>query len=118
MPVTIANVSNPNSKLTEFSFGPYKARIVTIAFDNSYLTGGEVVTAANLGWNELHGAVAITGVGNVAGTLSMTTVVRKSGKNLLFQLQETAGTVDTPHKELTSAADASAYSGQFLIFGT
>lgn len=117
MALTVTNVPNPNARMTELPFGGFKARIVKLTFDSSYLTTGEVLTAAMLGWNELHGAIPITGVGNADGTLSFTTVVRKSGTALTFQLQETAGTVDTPHKELTSTADASAYHGNFLVFG-
>lgn len=120
MALTIADVTHPNSQSTAFPFGPFKAVVKTITFDSSYLTTGEVLNASDLGWNQVHGAIAISGVGNADGTLSLGTVVRANTAKtaLAFQAQETAGTVDTPHKELTSATDISAYYGTFLIFGT
>lgn len=120
MALTIADVTHPNSQSTEFPLGPFKAVVKTITFDSSYLTTGEVLTAADLGWNQVHGAIAISGVGNADGTLSLTTVVKPNTARtqLAFQAQETAGTVDTPHKEVSSTQNISAYSGTFLIFGT
>ncbi len=119
MALTVAQVAHPNSQISETEFLGYKARLVTITFDASYLTTGEVLTAADLGWNGLIGAIAVSGVGNAAGTLSVTTVVRPNAaqSQLTFQAQETAGTVDTPHKEVTSAADLTGYAGTFIVIG-
>ena len=120
MGLTVAQVSNPMGSLTEFPIGPFKGRIVNITFDNQYLTTGEVLTAASLGWNVLFGAIQITGGAALAnGTLSVDCIVRSNAAQtqLTFQAQETAGTVDTPQKEVTSNQDLSLYSGRWLVLG-
>jgi hypothetical protein len=59
MAVTITNITTPNSNLTEFSYGPFRARMVDVLFDSTYPTAGEIITAANLGWTSLVGGVVI-----------------------------------------------------------
>lgn len=122
MALTIAQVGNPNSAATEFPLGPFKARLIDVTFDNSYLTTGEVLTAADLGWNTIHGAVVVEHAQNRAssGTLSVYLTIRPNTARtqVTVQAYETAGTVDTSHKEVTSGADLSTYTGRLLVFGT
>ena len=121
MALTNAEVVHPNSQSTEFAFGPFKAKIMTVTFDNSYLTTGEVVTAASLGWDQVHFALAIDGgIANSAGTLShmIITKVNAARTQVALVAQETAATVDTPLKEATSAADLSTYAGRFMFVGS
>lgn len=119
MALTITQVAHPNSQITEGDLLGFKARLVTITFDSSYLTTGEVLTASSMGWIGVIGAIEVSGVGNTTGALSVTTVVRPNSSlsQLTFQAQETAATVDTSHKEVTSAADLSTYSGTFIVLG-
>lgn len=120
MGLTVASVANPQGKNTDFTIGPFKARVVNITFDNSYLTTGEVLTKQMMGWAYLFGAIQLTsGVKNAAGTLSNNVVIQRnaSGSQLAFIAQETAGVVDTPFKEVNSGDNLSAYSGEFLILG-
>lgn len=121
MALTIANVSHPNQQVTEWPFGPFKCRLINVTFDNSYLTTGEVLTAATLGWNQIHGAIALDGgITTSTGTVMANIVARPNAARtqIAFQAYETAGTVDTAHKEVTSATDLSTYSGRFLIIGS
>jgi hypothetical protein len=122
MPITYTNVSSPNAGVVEFSLGPYKARFITITGDSSYLTAGEPLTAKSLGWSTIIGLIPMNGGGglaNTAGTLSVGIIARPNAAQTEIKLlaQSTAATVNTPHKELTSAFDLSAYSGTFLIIG-
>lgn len=59
MAVTITNITTPNSSVTEFPYGIFKARMVDVTFDSTYPTAGEIITAANLGWSQLVGGVVI-----------------------------------------------------------
>ena len=121
MALTNTEVTHPNSQSTEFSFGPFKAKIMTVTFDSQYLTTGEVVTAAQLGWDQVHFALPIDGgIANTAGTLSCTIIARPNTARtqIAIQAQETAGTVDTSHKEVTSNADLSTYFGRFMFVGS
>jgi hypothetical protein len=104
--------------VTEFPFGPFKCRIVDVTFDNAYLTGGEVLTAAALGWKAIHFAFCENAV-NVAGTLGVNLAARPNATRtqVAIQAYETAGTVDLSHKEVTSGADLSTYTGRVMLLG-
>lgn len=122
MALTIAEVATPNSQTTQTEWFGVKAKIVDITFDNSYLTTGEVLTAAALGWDTILGGFAIEDINNRAssGTLSYPTVVRAnaSGSQVTIQAYETAATVDNPLKEATSTQDLSTFVGRFVFLGT
>ena len=82
------------------------ARVIaaTIAFDNSYPTGGEAVTAAELGLDSTIDAVIVTTGGS-------DTVVynRSTGKLQIFTADGT---------EATNASDQSAVSRDALVIGS
>ena len=60
MAVTVANVSHPNQNVWEGSFLGMKAKVVDVTFDNSYdNTNGEAVTAAQLGYQQIYGAIVL-----------------------------------------------------------
>ncbi len=119
MPLTVAEVTHPNSQTTEIAIAPFKAKIIDITFDSSYLTTGEVLTAAQLGWNTIQFVWCENAV-NVAGTLAVNLVARPNTTRtqVAIQAYETAGTVDLSHKEVTSAADLSTYTARVVVFGT
>lgn len=120
MALTVANVSTPNSEIHEGQFLGLRGRIVDITFDSSYLTGGEVLTAATMGWTYLFGAVPLTHPTNTAGTVMAPAVVKKNtaGSQLTFQLAEGAATADdNPLKEVGSTQDMSTYTGRFVVLG-
>ena len=60
MAVTLTPYTHPNQTTTEFAFGPWRARMYTVTFDSSYdNTNGEVVTAATLGVDQVHGILTV-----------------------------------------------------------
>jgi hypothetical protein len=121
MPLTVTYPAHPNQTITEFTLGPWKARMVRLQFDSSYLTTGEVLAASTLGWSNVYGAIPLTNVGNADGTLSLGCVVRSNAAqtSLTFQAQEGGGTAnDNPFKEVTSTQDVSAYHGTFFVLGS
>lgn len=120
MGLTVAQVSTPNTQVTEAEFLGFKARLVTITFDSSYLTGGEVLLASDMGWSNVVGAIQVSGVGDTTGVASVGVVVRANSAQtqLTFQAQETAAAVDTAFKEVTSAQNLATYSGTFIILGS
>lgn len=120
MALTVANVTTPNAEMHEGQMIGLKARVLDITFDSSYLTGGEVLTAASLGWVYTFGAIPLTNPTNSTGTVMAPPVVKKNtaGTQLTFQLAEGAATAnDNPLKEVTSAQDMSAYTGRFIVLG-
>ena len=120
MALTVAEVSHPNSQSTHVSLSPFKAKVVDITWDSSYLTGGEVLTAASLGWVQLYGAIALTNPCTSTGTLAALPLVKPNTAKtqLTFQLAEGGTTAnDNPLKEVTSTQDMSTYTGRFLLLG-
>lgn len=71
MPFTIAYDSTPNQTIAEWSEGHEKCRRVTLTFDASYATGGEVLTAAEVGWSALYAFVPEGPAVNAAGTADL-----------------------------------------------
>ena len=118
MALTVTAVRTPNQDNHEGSFMGLRGRVVDITFDSSYLTTGEVLTAATLGWTYVFGAVVLTHPTNTAGTLGLPTVVRANSTNsqLTFQPLESAGDGD-PMDEAGSTNDLSAFTGRFIVLG-
>jgi hypothetical protein len=120
--MTVTPVSTPNQTIWESDFMGYKCRVYDITFDSAYLTTGEVITAASLGWNTIQGALILEHAQNRAssGTLSVGLIIRPNAARtqVTVQAYETAATVDTSHKEVTSAADLSTYTARVAFIGT
>ncbi len=119
MPVTLAEVATPNTPLSQDVWFGMKARLLDVTFDNSYLTGGEILTAAQLGWDTIQfvlcdGARGAAGVGLV----NVIAVPNAARTQVALQAYETAGTVDLAHKEVSSAQDLSTYTARMIVFGT
>jgi len=118
MALTLTDVATPNAAQHTGTMLGMKARIVDITFDASYLTTGEVLTAAQLGWAMVIGAVVLNDPVNAAGTLSVGCVVRKNtaGSQLAFQAMYGPTSVG-PYPEATSTNDLSTYTGRFIVLG-
>jgi hypothetical protein len=92
-----------------YSVANKRCRVLNIAFDSSYPTGGEPLTAADCGLKKIeqfipHG-VARGGTGDVAAV-----AVAYDHTNSKLFAYETAGTVDLALKEATSTMDLSTYT--------
>lgn len=119
MALTLTPVTTPNQSTLEGSMMGLKFKVFDVTFDSSYLTTGEVVTAASLGWDTIQFVMCEDAV-NAAGTLAHGVVARPNSTRtqVAVQAYETAATVDTPHKEATSAADLSTYTARLVFLGT
>lgn len=113
MALTVANVATPNARINEWSEGPYKARMIDITFDNSYPTGGEVLTAASLGWSQIFGAIVLTHPVNSAGTLHRMLFPRKNTANTQLNLI----IATTASAEAANASDQSAFTARVIVLG-
>jgi len=118
MAVTLAEVSIPNYSPVQGDFLGMKARLMDVTFDNSYLTGGEVVTAAQLGWDQIQ-MVFCDGARGAAGVslVNVIAVPNAARTQVALQAYETAGTVDLAHKEVSSAQDLSTFTARVLFLG-
>jgi hypothetical protein len=118
MALTITQVTHPNAAHTEFSFGPFRARIVDISFDSSYPTGGETLTPEMLGWSELIGVMEIVPPMNEAQTLSLQSGAWPYQGDLFMQaFRAPADASDAPFDEVASTGNLSGYTGRYLVFG-
>lgn len=109
MALTIAKVTG-----ADHTDGNKRIKVRTITFDSSYPTGGESLTAADVKLRKIE--FVSDGVArNTAGTLAVNTSYDYTNSKLFAY--ETAGTVDTAHKEVTNATDLSTYSVRLRIEG-
>lgn len=125
MPITLAKVANPNQFETVTDFGGFfKGVIKTITLDNSYLTTGEIVTAAQVGFSRIYGVIDLqggAGFTNAAGTQTLPAMVKTNATNsqVTFQPQRydgaSAGKANL--EEVANAVDLSLFSGKFLFIG-
>lgn len=103
---SIADVKNQPQK-----FGQMNARIVDVDFDNSYPTGGEAITEADIGFTVIYGAVLI-GMSDGAGDGSVTSIILDV---------ETAATPKLVcydgGSEVANAFDLSGITARMMFFG-
>lgn len=119
MALTITEVKNPNSIISEFPVFDRKGRIVDVTFDSSYPTGGEILTARQLGWHVITGVIPLT----LASTASGTTALAVSGHpaspaqdSVALRLFESA-TAGNPMAEIGSGDNVSTFTVRLLVLG-
>lgn len=122
MPVTVTQVSRPNAQITESTVGEFKLRVLDVTFDNSYVTTGEPLTAASLGWSFLFGHIGgIAMAKNAAGTLAMPVTVtpNASGSQVLLQAYryDGASAGKASLEEAANAFDASTFTARLYLLG-
>lgn len=105
MALTIALPLDPDAQVE----GARRYSVANVTFDSSYPTGGEAITAAQLGLNSV--AFAICNVKAVGGTVNVANVYynRATAKLMVFD--------ETP-AQVASAADLSSLEVQVVAFGT
>lgn len=106
MGLTVADV-NPRS--TDL-FGLHKVRFVTVAFDSSYPTGGESLTAANLG---LAGIVHVQ-AGSAGGYVFE---YDHTNKKLKAFMGDNNNAADGPLIEVADTTDLSAVTCRAVVYG-
>ena len=113
MALTIAYASNPNQVVDEWTEGLRKKRRVTVTFDASYPTGGEVLLATDLGWNAVYEFVADGPAQNAAGTLAAVCVAKANAAKTqlnLFLYNENDAAAYAQRPRLTEVVNASDQS--------
>lgn len=121
MAITIAELSTPNAGQTTGTDGQFRTHTVKITFDNSYPTGGYVVTAAKAGLSYISGVIIYQEAANSAGTNELPTVakVNAAGSQATLQLYRYDGAQGGKAnlEEVANAVDVSAFSGIFKFVG-
>lgn len=121
MALTLTEVPTINQIVQEFPLGSMKARVQDVLFDNSYPTGGEVVTAASLGWSALFGAIVMLDATNAAGTLTMPVMVKPNAAKTQVTLQlagyDGASAGKASLEEKANAFDASLFTARIMWLG-
>lgn len=118
MALTIADVTTPNNAASQWTEGPFKVVLKDVTFDSSYPTGGEAVTAQQVGLNML--VFADLGVAKVSdGSTAMLAGYVANADQLggVVFLWETAAVVDLPLDEFDNAGDASTYTVRMKFYG-
>lgn len=95
-------------------FGDRRVRFFTVTWDSSYATGGESLTAGDVGLQRIDFLVAEPAAAS-AGTSAH--VVKYDYTNSKLQAFETGAAVDSPLKEATAAADLSATPCRIMVVG-
>jgi len=88
--------------------GAERVSVTTVTFDNKYVTGGEPVTAANLGLKKVR--FAICTIAAVGGTVNVASAHYVPATGLLLLFDETPA-------QVASEADVSNIKVQVVAFG-
>lgn len=108
MAATVAQVGD----LPYYIEGNHKHTVRDVTMDSSYLTGGEVVTAADLGLNYIdHADAKITVASNATDTVANAQFVRSSGVTGLLKLY------DASPAEITSGDNVSGLVARVHAWG-
>jgi hypothetical protein len=99
------------------TFGNKKIKIRDVTFDSSYPTGGEPLTAADVGLKRIDQVLCDAGAKNAAGTLVIP--VRYDHANAKLQGYEYNGAAAGVARlqELANTFDASAFTARITFIG-
>lgn len=120
MAVTLAEVSTPNSQQSYGEFLGFKAKIVQITLDSSQLDGGEPLTAAQLGWDQVYGAIVLSQFAVANGDTHVPVVIKNNAANTQLTIQAyryNGASAGVAFLEEAPAADLSTYSGKLIVLG-
>jgi hypothetical protein len=98
--------------------GNLRFKVWRVAGPSSYSTGGTSFTPAEVGMSRLAYCEACSSFydGTTMVQPHLPPVSSDGSQLLLFN--ETAATVDNPHKQVTAAANLSSYIGLIKVYGT
>lgn len=118
MAATVTPFATVQQLAARFPYGPFTAVWYTVQLDNSYLTTGEVVTAAQVSLSAIVAGRAVYPLKNAAGTLSLHTYVVPNASGSQATIQAGYGPTSVgPLPEATSTNDLSAYTGLIEFIG-
>lgn len=110
MALTIATVAG-----ADHVAGNKRVKVRTVTFDSSYPTGGEPLTAADVGLKKLTQVIPHGPARNTAGTLAVNVAYDYTNSKLFAY--ETAGTVATPHAEVGNTESLDTYAVRVTFVG-
>tara|TARA_R110000868_G_scaffold222680_2_gene474537 strand:+ start:646 stop:1020 length:375 start_codon:yes stop_codon:yes gene_type:complete len=123
MAVSLANVTHPNQNTWEGEFLGQKCKVMDVTFDASYdNTNGEVVTAGQLGYQNIYGAFPMSQAWSGTSTDFAAVVVpvvnsaRTSVALRCFQANGAAAAKESLN-EVANAVDLSTYSVRMVFIG-
>jgi hypothetical protein len=99
----------------DYVSGNKKVKVRDITFDSAYVTAGEALTPAQVGLRKIEQAYPSGLFRNADGTLAIDVSYDRTNKKLLAY--ETAASASSPHSEVTSEDDISAYTGRMTFIG-
>lgn len=123
MAFTITYDSTPNQAIDEWAEGHLKCRKVTLTFDSSYPTGGEVLLASELGWFTIESFTPEGPAMNAAGTQSAVVRARPNAAKtqlnvFLYNENDAAAYAQRPRlAEAQNASDQSLFSVRGIVRG-
>lgn len=89
---------------------PIRVKKAVLTFDDSYPSGGEVITLSEIGFEYIYGAVCIAGCGGYTFELVPSTHAMK-----VYWVDTT--TDGAPQAEVTATTNLSTLAPTFLFFG-
>lgn len=118
--VTFANVSNPNSQITEGSVVGMRARVVDVTFSSSFGATGDTLTAAAVGWSALYGFIPMTGVAAPSGNATAKSVgvsVNASLSTISFFLYNENDAAAYAQRPAQAQAQTASNNATFVVRG-
>ncbi len=112
MALTVTPVAT-NIDTRPFVAGNKDFKIVTIAFDDSYVTGGEPLTAASLGAKAIFAVIPLGAFRNTDATLGIVVSYDMTNSKLVAYWGNAGSVSGMP--EVASTTDLSTYSGRLLV---
>jgi len=113
MALTVAKVSGS----PDFTAGNRKVRIRDITFDSSYATGGESLTAADVGLKTVQAVATDGGAKNSAGTSLVPVRYDYAASKLQAYRYDGASAGKAFLEEVANTVDLSAFTVRLMIWG-
>ena len=123
MAVTIANVTHPNQNVWEGEFLGQKCKVVDVTFDSSYDSpSGEIVTAAQLGYQSIYGAFPMSqGWSGITTKLAVVIVPVVGAARTFVSLRafryDGANAGKASREEVANSVDLSTYTVRMVFIG-
>jgi hypothetical protein len=106
--MAITKLTKRSDELLDTAAGDLTFDVVDVTFDSSYPTGGEAITAADLGFTSVLGIVHLYAKSSASFSAQRSVYDPVGGK---LKLESAAGV------EATNASDQSAYVATVLVIG-
>lgn len=120
MAVTVAAVAYGNFKVKRITAGHLESWQKTVTMDSSYLTGGEPVTAAQMGLSRIiraYSPIILTSTGAVGAFVTRIVPIIQTNGSLLLRAHRHTSVSDPTVIEVANTADLSGVSMLLTVEG-